>query len=246
MPALLQYVANQLKSSESLDLLVLKEMVQTMTVRAPEGGGGGQGGAGGGEFGRHGSRRPPPDLAPPDPALGQLTMLPACAPTPITPSLQSLQGHQAVFDVSEGLLDALAGSDTLIAEVVTQGEHRASDKSLQRASARLLAALMAGETLEQRLAMPLLVLVAQQRKLIVLQSQVAGAALLASIAAACPLSCSACLARHAALTCPALPSWPLTHVQSTHLKLIAELYDKCQEVCTQVRAAQGAGAGNSH
>jgi hypothetical protein len=29
---LLQYVANQLKSSESLDLLVLKEMVQTMTV----------------------------------------------------------------------------------------------------------------------------------------------------------------------------------------------------------------------
>ena len=31
--ALLQYVANQLKSSESLDLLVLKEMVQTMTVR---------------------------------------------------------------------------------------------------------------------------------------------------------------------------------------------------------------------
>lgn len=33
MVALLQYVANQLKSSESLDLLVLKEMVQTMTVR---------------------------------------------------------------------------------------------------------------------------------------------------------------------------------------------------------------------
>ena len=33
MNALLQYVANQLKSSESLDLLVLKEMVQTMTVR---------------------------------------------------------------------------------------------------------------------------------------------------------------------------------------------------------------------
>lgn len=31
--ALLQYVANQLKSSESLDLLVLKEMVVTMTVR---------------------------------------------------------------------------------------------------------------------------------------------------------------------------------------------------------------------
>jgi hypothetical protein len=33
--SLLQYVANQLKSSESLDLLVLKEMVQTMTVRGP-------------------------------------------------------------------------------------------------------------------------------------------------------------------------------------------------------------------
>ena len=34
--ALLQYVVNQLKSSESLDLLVLKEMVQTMTVRAAD------------------------------------------------------------------------------------------------------------------------------------------------------------------------------------------------------------------
>lgn len=30
------------------------------------------------------------------------------------------QGHQAVFDVSEGQLDALAGSDTLRAEVITQ------------------------------------------------------------------------------------------------------------------------------
>ncbi|KAL4451471.1 hypothetical protein ABPG75_007133 [Micractinium tetrahymenae] len=129
--ALLQYVANQLKSSESLDLLVLKEMVATMT------------------------------------------------------------GHQAVFDVSEHQLDALAGSDTLIAEVITQGEHRSSDKSLQRASGRLLAALVQGDSPEERLAMPLLVLLAQQRKLIVLQSQ------------------------------------------STHLKLIAELYDKCQEVCTQ-------------
>ena len=29
--ALLQYLANQLKGGESLDLLVLKEMVQTMT-----------------------------------------------------------------------------------------------------------------------------------------------------------------------------------------------------------------------
>ena len=37
MNALLQYVANQLKSSESLDLLLLKEMVQTMTVRRGRG-----------------------------------------------------------------------------------------------------------------------------------------------------------------------------------------------------------------
>ena len=56
--------------------------------------------------------------------------------------------------------------------LVLQGEHRSSDKSLQRASARLLAALTHGESAEQRLAMPLLVLLAQQRKLIVLQSQV--------------------------------------------------------------------------
>lgn len=55
---------------------------------------------------------------------------------------------------------------------VLQGEHRSSDKSLQRASARLLVALQQGDAAEQRLAMPLLVLLAQQRKLIVLQNQV--------------------------------------------------------------------------
>ncbi len=33
LAALLQYVANQLKSTESLDLLVLKEILTTMTVR---------------------------------------------------------------------------------------------------------------------------------------------------------------------------------------------------------------------
>ena len=31
--ALLQYVANQLKSTESLDLLVLRDILATMTVR---------------------------------------------------------------------------------------------------------------------------------------------------------------------------------------------------------------------
>lgn len=56
----------------------------------------------------------------------------------------------------------------------SQGEHRSSDKSLQRASGRLLSALLQGESPEERLAMPLLVLLAQQRKLIVLQSQVGG------------------------------------------------------------------------
>ncbi len=56
--------------------------------------------------------------------------------------------------------------------VCLQGEHRSSDKSLQRASSRLLAALRQGDSLQQRLAMPLLILLSQQRKLIVLQSQV--------------------------------------------------------------------------
>lgn len=36
------------------------------------------------------------------------------------PAFGAMQGHQAVFDVSEGQLDALAGSDTLRAEVITQ------------------------------------------------------------------------------------------------------------------------------
>lgn len=58
--SLLQYVVNQLNSGESLDLLVLKELLTTMT------------------------------------------------------------GVQAVFDVSDGQLDALAGSETLRNEVITQ------------------------------------------------------------------------------------------------------------------------------
>ena len=168
MVALLQYVVNQLKSSESLDLLVLKEMVQTMTVRAQS------------ATGRAAAR--PARLCRCKAAAvldGCTVACPAAtlcathtpARLPAVPPA-CLQGHQAVFDVSEFQLDALAGSDTLKAEVITQGEHRSSDKSLQRASGRLLAALMQGDTPAERLAMPLLVLLAQQRKLIVLQSQV--------------------------------------------------------------------------
>lgn len=84
-------------------------------------------------------------------------------------------------------------------QVITQGEHRASDRSLQRGTARLAAALLAGTSPEQRLALPLLLLLAQQRKLITLQTQ------------------------------------------SPHLKLIAELYDKCHETCIQCAGRGGAG-----
>jgi THO complex subunit 2 len=106
--ALLQYVANQLKGCEGLDLLVLKEIVGTMT------------------------------------------------------------GVRAVFEVSGAQLDALAGSETLIHEAVTQGEMRAGDRSLRAGASRLLAALRSGPP-EQQLAGPLLVLLAQQRRLIAIQ-----------------------------------------------------------------------------
>lgn len=146
-----------------------------------------------------------------------LLPLPRCLrltdlPAPTCPlCCTSKQGYQAVFDVSEGQLDALAGSDTLKAEVITQGEHRSSDKSLQRASSRLLSALMAGETPEQRLAMPLLVLLAQQRKLIVLQSQVGwwgqllGVAVSAMGEAGAAIESPARLAAHLAIDLPTLP-----------------------------------------
>lgn len=108
--ALLQYLANQLKESESLDLLVLKEMITTMT------------------------------------------------------------GIQSIFDISEPQMDALAGSRTLQIEAIAppQGEDRFSDKSLQRGSMRLLDSLRCGAP-EQQLMLPLLILLAQQRKLIALQ-----------------------------------------------------------------------------
>ena len=82
--------------------------------------------------------------------------------------------------------------------------------------------------------MPLLVLLAQLRKRLVLQSQVGrlggwvgGGKLKRSRAGwdsgpPCKLPSS-------------WTGWNSLPLQSTHLKLIAELYDKCQEVCTQVR-----------
>ena len=103
--ALLQYVANQLKCCESLDLLLLKEMVQTMTVRGK-------------------GDRPLPQhnfVVLPLPVqqymrgcqcVSYLFCMHCCH--------RGVQGHQAVFEVSEPQLDALAGSDTLAAVVITQ------------------------------------------------------------------------------------------------------------------------------
>lgn len=126
----MQYVVNQLKCCESLDLLVLKEMVSTMA------------------------------------------------------------GVDPVFDISDTQLDALAGSETLIRQVVAQTDAWRRDRAAQRGMQRLLAALRVGPPAQQ-LAIPLLILLAQQRKLITLQPQ------------------------------------------SFHLKLVAELYDKCHEVTMQ-------------
>ena len=132
--ALAQYVANQLKGCESLDILVLWEIVATMTGVAP------------------------------------------------------------VFEVSDSQLDALAGSETLIAQVVLSqvgdGASGGNDRATTRGRQRLLRALCTGP-LNDQLAVPLLILLAQQRKLITLQPQ------------------------------------------SSHLKLVAELYDRCQEVTVQ-------------
>lgn len=139
--AIAQYVANQLKSSESLDLLVLWELVSCMTGIAP------------------------------------------------------------VFDISDSQLDALAGSETLLAQVVSSqqtdggggagsGGKGYNERAVQRNTQRLLRLLSVGPK-EQQLALPLLLLLAQQRKLITLNPP------------------------------------------SSHLKLVAELYDKCQEATVQ-------------
>jgi THO complex subunit 2 len=132
--ALAQYIANQLKGCESLDILVLWELIATMTGVAP------------------------------------------------------------VFEVSDGQLDALSGSETLIGQIIVAQLGEQSKSGNERAAARgmhrLLRALSVGSENDQ-LVMPLLILLAQQRKLITLQSQV------------------------------------------SHLKLVAELYDRCQEVTVQ-------------
>lgn len=130
--ALVQYVVNQLKGSESLDLLVLKEIISSMTR--------------------------------------------------ISPSV----------DVSNQQLDALAGSDTLIQYIVGQEEGRevSGKKDTTRATNRLLQSLKQGSE-NDRLLLPLVILLAQQRTLIILDPP------------------------------------------SKHLKLAAELLDKCQEVTMQ-------------
>ena len=141
LTALAQYVLNRLKGSESLDLLVLWEIVATMTGVAP------------------------------------------------------------VFEVSDYQLDALAGSELLISEVIVSqlgsaggNENLTSLKDAKvqhtKGMQRLIRALRVGPY-KHHIALPMIVLMAQQRKLLTLQSE------------------------------------------ATHLKLVAELYDRCQEVIAQ-------------
>ena len=131
--SLVQYVVNQLKGSESMDLLVLREIISTMTRISP------------------------------------------------------------TVDVSNQQLDALAGSDALIQYVIGQeegGRESGGKKDTVRATSRLVSALKQGSQ-NNHLLLPLLILLAQQRKLIAL------------------------------------------HPPSKHLKLAAELVDKCEEVTMQ-------------
>ncbi|KAK9815918.1 hypothetical protein WJX72_011962 [[Myrmecia] bisecta] len=128
--AICQYLANQLKAGESFDLLVLKELVATMT------------------------------------------------------------GSTVVNDLSEQQLEAMAGGEILRNEALTYGVARDKARGHQRGAARLLNALQQGPK-EQQLALPLLILLAQQRHAIAIQ------------------------------------------MDSPHMKLIAELYDKCQETVLQ-------------
>jgi THO complex subunit 2 len=131
--SLVQYIVNQLKGSDSMDLLVLREIISTMTRISP------------------------------------------------------------TVDVSNQQLDALAGSDALIQYVIGQeegGRESGGKKDTTRATSRLVTALKQG-CQNDHLLLPLLILLAQQRKLIAL------------------------------------------HPPSKHLKLAAELVDKCEEVTMQ-------------
>eukprot|EP00890_Picochlorum_soloecismus_P005818 jgi/Picsp_1/6237/NSC_03591-R1_tho complex subunit 2 len=107
--ALLQYIVNQLKTTESMDLLVLREIISTMTKISP------------------------------------------------------------AADVSNQQLDTLAGSDDLIQFVVGYEDSRehAGKRETTRATNRLLNALRKGSE-TNKLLLPLLLLLAQQRKLIAL------------------------------------------------------------------------------
>jgi len=127
--ALAQYLTNQLRAGEGLDLLLLKELVSVMT------------------------------------------------------------GVVTVTDLSADQVDAMAGGPALRGQALAFGIVR-NAKAMQRGMARLLEALQQG-TPEQQLALPLLILLGQQLRVIALQTD------------------------------------------STHLKLVAELYDRAEQTLLQ-------------
>ncbi|BDA48856.1 THO complex subunit 2 [Coccomyxa sp. Obi] len=96
--------------------------------------------------------------------------------------LSDMTGIMLVSDLSSEQVEALAGGPLLQQEVINLGAQTASAKAISRTSNRLVAALR-----NDKLAMPLFIMLAQQRRFI------------------------------------------STSTDSPHLKLIAELYDKCQE-----------------
>jgi THO complex subunit 2 len=98
----------------------------------------------------------------------------------------AMAGVAPVFEVGDAQLEALGGSEALVAATVS--EMTSEDRS--RGTVRLLNALRQGPP-DRQLLVPLLILLAQQRRLITMQAQ------------------------------------------TSHLKLVAETYDRCQEVTMQ-------------
>lgn len=103
LTALCQYVANQLKDGETVDLLVLKELISKMAL------------------------------------------------------IDTLE------DLSDSQIESLAGGETLRLEALLSQLHRASPKPVQKCVRRLRAALFGQGGRNQQLAVPLLILIAQQK-----------------------------------------------------------------------------------
>lgn len=183
---ILQYVANKLKSEESFDLLVLKQLIEKMSgMETAEG-----------------------EFVPVQPSSS------ACLPP--YPLITPLPLSHTLADLTDEQMQALSGGETLRAEAGSFAQSK-NTKERKKAIARLREAI-----LQEQLAIPLLLLIAQQRNWLAASLQFGED------------NNNGCADLNPSPTFPfPLRSLVFKEGEKMHPKLTSKLYDQCQETLVQ-------------